>query len=89
MQLGAFDHFVVMGADVTHPTAAARRDPSERSIAAVVGSRDRVLGKFATRMLVQDAGAEVIVDLMGAAKELLLQYYRENKAKPKAILFYR
>ena len=42
-QLGA--PFMMFGADVTHPTGAARRDPSERSIAAVVGSRDRSLGR--------------------------------------------
>jgi len=90
LRLGEYPHFVVMGADVTHPTAAARRDPGERSIAAVVCSRDRTLCRFASRMLLQAAGAEVIVDLKGAARELLLTYYRENgQNKPQAILFYR
>ena len=41
VQLGNIDHFIVFGADVTHPAPGARNDPGERSIAAIVGSRDR------------------------------------------------
>jgi hypothetical protein len=32
---------MILGADVTHPAPGARHDPGERSIAAIVGSRDR------------------------------------------------
>lgn len=39
--LGNIDHFIIFGADVTHPAPGARNDPGERSIAAIVGSRDR------------------------------------------------
>uniref|UniRef100_A0A7R9VRT6 Piwi domain-containing protein n=2 Tax=Chlamydomonas euryale TaxID=1486919 RepID=A0A7R9VRT6_9CHLO len=82
--------FLIMGADVTHPMAAARRDPGERSIAAVVGSVDKGASRFASRMLLQPAGTEIIVDLQSAVRDLLLQYYAANgKIKPKAILFYR
>ncbi|GAX75594.1 hypothetical protein CEUSTIGMA_g3038.t1 [Chlamydomonas eustigma] len=88
--IGNHEHFVVFGADVTHPAPGARNNAGERSIAAIVASRDRAACRFGSRMQLQEAGAEVIVDLEGAVRELLMTYYSENnKRKPTAILFYR
>ncbi len=50
---------MVLGADVTHPTGGGKSESGEKSIAAVVGSRDRSMCRYASRMLVQDSGAEV------------------------------
>jgi len=88
--LNQYEHVMVLGADVTHPTGGGKSESGEKSIGAVVASRDRSMCRYASRMLVQDSGAEVIVDLQTVVKELLINYYRENnKAKPAALLFYR
>jgi len=50
---------MVLGADVTHPTGGGKSESGEKSIGAVVGSRDRSMCRYASRMLVQDSGAEV------------------------------
>ena len=72
--------FMVLGADVTHPTgAAARADSRDPSVAAVVASLDASLGRWASRVLLQAGRQEVITGMCGATKELLLEFYRANK----------
>lgn len=76
-----------MGADVTHPTSF---DSSEPSIASVVASYDRTLGRYASRTLAQAHRTEVITGLKEAAKSLLTHFYFANRSKkPEAILFFR
>ncbi|PNW83955.1 hypothetical protein CHLRE_04g214250v5 [Chlamydomonas reinhardtii] len=83
--------FMVLGADVTHPTgAAARADSRDPSVAAVVGSLDASLGRWASRVLLQAGRQEVITGMCGATKELLLEFYRANKqVKPQRLVMYR
>ncbi|KAG2434383.1 hypothetical protein HYH02_012396 [Chlamydomonas schloesseri] len=83
--------FMVMGADVTHPTgAAARADARDPSVAAVVASLDQSLGRWASRVLLQAGRQEVISGMGGAAKELLLEFYRANRqTKPQRLVMYR
>jgi hypothetical protein len=59
LQLNQYEHVMVLGADVTHPTGGGKSESGEKSIGAVVGSRDRSMCRYASRMLVQDSGAEV------------------------------
>ncbi|KXZ43782.1 hypothetical protein GPECTOR_80g142 [Gonium pectorale] len=83
--------FIVMGADVTHPTgAAARNDARDPSVAAVVASLDQTLGRWATRVLLQAGRQEVITGMSTAVKELLLEFYRANRnVKPQRLVMYR
>ncbi|GLC53161.1 Protein argonaute-3 [Pleodorina starrii] len=83
--------FMIMGADVTHPTgAAARADVRDPSVAAVVASMDSTLGRWATRVLLQTGRQEVITGMATATKELLLEFYKANRqAKPMRIVMYR
>jgi len=59
LQLNQYEHVMVLGADVTHPTGGGKSESGESSIAAVVGSRDRSMCRYASRMLVQSSGTEV------------------------------
>lgn len=72
--------FMIMGADVTHPTgAAARADVRDPSVAAVVASLDPSLGRWGSRVLLQTHRKEMISGMGTATRELLLDFYRNNK----------
>ncbi|ORY01783.1 Piwi-domain-containing protein [Basidiobolus meristosporus CBS 931.73] len=77
---------IVFGADVTHPGPGETTRPS---IAAVVASMDRKVSKYASCVRVQAARTEIIADLAGMVKELLLAFYNTSRQKPAQILFYR
>jgi hypothetical protein len=116
--------FILFGLALAPPPANA--PPGAPAAAAVVASRDRSLGRFSSRVLLQpwqqqqqqqlntsstdtassstaaaaaaaDAqqqqqgvSAWVIQGLKGAAKELLIDFYRQNGGrKPEALLCYR
>ncbi|GIL75720.1 hypothetical protein Vretifemale_5434, partial [Volvox reticuliferus] len=83
--------FMIMGADVTHPTgAAARADVRDPSVAAVVASLDSTLGRWSSRVLLQTGRQEVITGMATATKELLMEFYRVNRnAKPQRLVMYR
>lgn len=89
--------FMVFGADVTHPRAGFRAsgEAQEPSVAAVVGSLDKYLGRYACRVSLQypDKGKramEYLVNLKAIVRELLMEFYHYNaKKKPEALLFYR
>ncbi|EFJ46144.1 Argonaute-like protein [Volvox carteri f. nagariensis] len=83
--------FMIMGADVTHPTgAAARADVRDPSVAAVVASLDQSMGRWGSRVLLQTGRQEVITGMATATKELLLEFYRANRnTKPQRLVMYR
>jgi hypothetical protein len=85
--VGTGEPYMIMGADVSHPTGF---DESEPSIAAVTGSCDSTLGRYACRVLHNPHRQEIIAGLEGAAAALLRNFYRRTGArKPKAIVYYR
>jgi hypothetical protein len=119
--------FILFGLALAAPTASA--PPGTPAAAAVVASRDRSLGRYSSRVLLQPwqpqqqqqqhatmqldtssseaassrtaaagdsqqqqpgASPYVIQGLRGAAKELLIDFYRQNGGrKPEALLCYR
>ncbi|PNH02563.1 Protein argonaute-2 [Tetrabaena socialis] len=83
--------FMILGADVTHPTGpSCKPGVKEPSVAAVVASLDQTLGRWASRVLLQAGRQEVITGMGGATKELLLEFYRANRgAKPQRLVMYR
>ncbi|GFR49920.1 hypothetical protein Agub_g12029, partial [Astrephomene gubernaculifera] len=88
--------FMVLGADVTHPTGAsapARGSEGslrDASVAAVVASLDGSLGRWGSRVLLQAGRQEVISDMGGAVRELLLEFYKANRGvKPQRLVMYR
>jgi hypothetical protein len=81
--------FLLFGAAVAQPPPAAAAR-GEGAAAAVVASRDRSLGRYSSRVLLQPAGPLSIAGLAGAARELLVDFYRVNGArKPEALLVFR
>jgi len=81
--------FMVIGADVSHPTGAGAR-ASAPSIAAVVGSLDMHCSKYAAKIMMQDSRVEIIAALDEAVAGLLLEFYKKTGGKkPERIIFYR
>ncbi|KAK9811199.1 hypothetical protein WJX73_009529 [Symbiochloris irregularis] len=79
--------FMVMGADVTHPMGFGSTEPS---VAALVGSLDKDLGRFASRVWLQGHRVEMLQGLKEHFRALLLDHYRASgKSKPSRIIFYR
>ena len=82
---------IVFGADVSH---AAPGSPNQ-SIASVVGNVDQQCARFVARLSAQAGRKEMIDDLEGMAREVLLAFYRAHggdsdpRAKPERVLFYR
>jgi hypothetical protein len=90
--------FMLFGVAVALPPPGAPRGAP--AAAAVVASRDRSLGRYSSRVLLQAPaaggaadgcwGGGVVSGLRGAAKELLIDFYRQNGGrKPEALLVYR
>ena len=77
---------IVFGADVTHPGAMERAQPS---IAAVTASMDRHCAKHFGLLRKQGARQEIIEDLETCARQLLLKFYKETSCKPQRLIFYR
>lgn len=87
--------FMVLGADVTHSTGGGA-GPSSRSaggadssVAAVVGSLDSWLGRWAARSMVQPRRQEMIEAMGPAITELLQEFYKANKILPERLVMYR
>lgn len=87
---------IVFGADVTHPAPTGDR-AIRKSIAAVVASMDVNFSRYAAEFREQvtckgnetKAVKEVIDDMKGAVKALLLKFYQRQNMKPLRIIFYR
>lgn len=77
---------IIFGADVTHPSPGDTKTPS---IAAVVASLDPNASRYCATVRVQDHREEIINDLANMIRELLIQFYKKTKAKPRKIIFYR
>ncbi|KAI8463604.1 MAG: Piwi domain-containing protein, partial [Monoraphidium minutum] len=85
--LGSGRPYMIMGADVTHPTGF---DSSEPSIAAVTASYDAALGRYACRVMQQAHRQEIITGLKDATQAMLLNFYkRSQQKKPQSIIYYR
>ncbi|KAF8931279.1 argonaute 1 [Haplosporangium bisporale] len=76
---------MVIGADVTHPSAGEARP----SVVAVVGSMDEHAYRYAGRLQIQDVRCEVIDRLKYLVYELVAAFVMRNGVRPKRILFYR
>lgn len=81
-----FENVMVMGADVGHHGP----NDAKPSVAAIVGSIDTCASRYvATISLQNEPRVEVIDDMGSMVRRLLDVYWQNNKAAPKAILFYR
>ena len=78
---------MVLGADVTHPDS---KDPGKPSIAAVVGSLNSTLTRYAAQVMVQRSREEMISGLEEMFTKILKEFNRVSKGqKPQRILYYR
>ena len=78
---------IFLGASVAHPSAGDIRRPS---IAAVVGSQDDLLSKYAATVRLQTHRLEIIKELSDMVKNLLLTYYKcSGGYKPHRIILFR
>lgn len=79
--------FMLIGADLTHPTGFGSTEPS---VAAICCTMDADAAQYATRVVVQpNTREDVVQDMRPAMVELLQQYQRINKALPEVLLMYR
>jgi eukaryotic translation initiation factor 2C len=79
---------IFLGADVTHPSPQGF-NKDQPSIAAVVGSIDNMMCKYACQVRCQKHKQEIIAELQTMVRELLLEYKRRTKSAPTRIIFYR
>ena len=82
-------HYIITsfsGADVTHPAAGDRANPS---IAAVVASKDTYPTLYNAEVRVQTHRQEMIADLKEMVKTLLKKFRASTRAIPERIIFYR
>ena len=78
---------MVFGADVTHPDPG---DQGKPSIAAVVGSLNSTLTRYAAQVMVQRSREEMISGLEEMFTKILKEFHRVSKGqKPQRILYYR
>lgn len=77
---------MVFGADVTHTGAGEDDKPS---VAAIVGSMDIKLSRYAASTRVQNNRTEIIEDMRDMAREQIQHFVALNHARPHRILFYR
>ncbi|KAF9639705.1 hypothetical protein BFW01_g11511 [Lasiodiplodia theobromae] len=78
---------MIIGADVTHPSADARAHCP--SVAAAVGSFDEFAINYTGSMRLQKSRQEIIEDIGGMTTELLNMYGAKNKKLPSNIVYYR
>lgn len=78
--------YMVIGADVSHPAPGSQIP----SIAAVVGSYDRMASRYYSRTSMQEAREEIIVNMKASVKGLLQDFQEHNKPhKPESIIVFR
>uniref|UniRef100_A0A1L8DX68 Putative germ-line stem cell division protein hiwi/piwi n=1 Tax=Nyssomyia neivai TaxID=330878 RepID=A0A1L8DX68_9DIPT len=88
MKLGVLKdgNFIVVGADVTHPSPDQRDIPS---IVGVAASYDEDGFRYTGMWRIQDPRKEMIDDLATIIEEHLQFYRKERKTLPHTILYYR
>lgn len=84
------DPYIVMGFDVNHP----QQGISGPSIAAIVGSMDKHLGVFASRLMMQvhrkgRGVQEIILGVYGMVIDVLTEFCRRNGKYPEHFIIYR
>ncbi|TGZ72343.1 hypothetical protein CRM22_002142 [Opisthorchis felineus] len=89
------EHFMVFGADVTHPAPTQAHD-LQKSVAAVTGSVTPDLMRYAVVVRQQQtkrpgdkAIQETITEMEACMTELLRCYHRVNNRFPSKLMFYR
>ncbi|CAB5182549.1 unnamed protein product [Rhizophagus irregularis] len=85
IQFLADEPTILMGAD-THPSFGYNKGPS---FAALCGSVNVKVSRYAASIRVQRGDTEIIVDLANMVKESLKTFYQTCGLKPKKNLFYR
>lgn len=78
--------FMVIGADVTHPSPDQVRIPS---VVGVAASYDVYAFKYNICWRLQDAKQEMISDFAGILEEHLIFFRNKNKVLPQRIFYYR
>lgn len=78
--------FMVIGADVTHPSPDQTKIPS---VVGVAASHDQEAFKYNMTWRLQNAKEEMISDFAAIIKEHLLFYKEKNKDLPQQIFYYR
>eukprot|EP00879_Flechtneria_rotunda_P012539 GHRR01013092.1.p1 GENE.GHRR01013092.1~~GHRR01013092.1.p1 ORF type:complete len:202 (-),score=68.46 GHRR01013092.1:1379-1984(-) len=94
--------FILFGVALSPPTSSSNSNsstsdhPAASAVAAIVATRDRSLGRYSSRVLLQPWDSSsctsvcTVTGLRGAAKELLIDFYRQNGGrKPEALVCYR
>jgi eukaryotic translation initiation factor 2C len=76
---------IIIGADVTHPSQTEGNRPS---VAALVGSMDAKIAKYAASVRVKPQ-KEIYNEMSLMIIELLKNFYQTSNRKPNRILFYR
>ncbi|KYM94762.1 Protein argonaute-2, partial [Cyphomyrmex costatus] len=79
-------HFMLVGADVTHPAPDSKNIPS---IAAVATSRNDSAFQYNVSLRLQPPKEEMILDLEAIILSQLNIYYLETKFLPKRLIYYR
>ncbi|KAK9852837.1 hypothetical protein WJX84_011569 [Apatococcus fuscideae] len=88
----ASEPFMVLGADVSHPTGFSNSEPS---IAAVVGSMDAGIAQYAAQVALQPHRLEVIQDMRTMVKKLVVHFAERLKVRfgrtvwPVRVIVYR
>ncbi|XP_014477471.1 PREDICTED: protein argonaute-2-like isoform X2 [Dinoponera quadriceps] len=79
-------HYMLIGADVSHPSPDAKNIPS---VAAVAASHDETTFKYNVTIRLQQAKQEEIADLKEIMLKHIVFYVKEMRKIPKKIIFYR
>ncbi|XP_011135141.1 protein argonaute-2 isoform X2 [Harpegnathos saltator] len=79
-------NYMLIGADVSHPSPDAKDIPS---VAAVAASHDETTFKYNVTIRLQQAKQEEIADLKEIMLKHIVFYVNEMKRVPKRIFFYR
>ncbi|KAJ3053657.1 eukaryotic translation initiation factor 2C, 2 [Rhizophlyctis rosea] len=77
---------IIIGADVTHPSPTEGKN--KPSVAALVGSMDARMSKFAASVKVKPA-ANIYDEMSLMVIELLKNFYQVSSRKPERIVWYR
>ncbi|GJN91402.1 hypothetical protein Rhopal_004423-T1 [Rhodotorula paludigena] len=76
---------MIFGIDVTHPKPGL----DGPSVAAVVGSLNKEITRYGTRMATQQGRQEIIANLAEMVQSLLEQFRKEVRIQPEQLIFFR
>ncbi|KAF0991931.1 hypothetical protein HZS_6718, partial [Henneguya salminicola] len=81
--------YMIMGADVTHPTASQQMEGACASFASVVSSLDNDACKYTNQVVFNQRGRDIIDSMDEVIQTSLLRYEQINKILPKRIFMFR